>query len=457
VYLVSISRRRVVEPQVFHALALDKQATPLARFLAHLPRAFTAAWTVLDWGPHADRLPYLPRMRYGRCILTPARWRLTTDDLPSGKPAHRAWQQALDRWRDRWRCPSAVDLRDDDRTLRLTLDEPIHAAILHAHLMRHGHAILTDVAAEFGWFDDHAHEVVLPLVATRPGAPSPLAGSLPVVTNTRYGQLPGEADARWLYGKLDAHPERHDELIAVHLPALRDALGVDAAYWFVRYRSPRETDHLRLRLRIPGPGQYGACAAAVARWARGLRDEGVAGWLVLESYLPEVGRYGSSAAMDAAEAVFVADSWAVTAGLRLLPASAIHPIALAAASMVDIVSGFLGCDRAMTWLASRPALPGTAVERAVADEAVRLAQPDALRDSPWPGVVAEAWQARGIALAAYRSRLPVDADIDTVVESLLHMHHNRAMGIDLESERTCRRLARQAALAWRARRVEGAT
>ncbi len=49
-------------PQVFHALALDKQPPPLARFLANLPRAFSAMWTVLDWGPHADRPPYLPRV-----------------------------------------------------------------------------------------------------------------------------------------------------------------------------------------------------------------------------------------------------------------------------------------------------------------------------------------------------------------------------------------------------------
>jgi lantibiotic biosynthesis protein len=32
-----------------------------------------------------------------------------------------------------------------------------------------------------------------------------------------------------------------------------------------------------------------------------------------------------------------------------------------------------------------------------------------------------------------------------VLESLMHMHHNRAVGIKPEGERTCRRLARQAA------------
>jgi thiopeptide-type bacteriocin biosynthesis protein len=454
-HLVSMSRRRVVEPQVFHALALDKQAPLLARFLAHLPRAFVAAWTVLDWGPYADRLPYLPRVRYRRSVLAPARWRLTTEDLPRVEAGQGEWRQALHKWLDRWGCASTIDLRDDDRTLRLALDEPIHAAILHTHLARHGHAILTEAAgpAELGWFHGHAHEIALPLATTRSAAPSPLAAPLPVVTNGSHGQLPGEVDATWLYAKVHTHPERQDEIIAGHLPVLCAALGANAAYWFVRYRSPHETDHLRLRLRIPDRERYGAYAAAVGDWARRLRGDGVVGRLVFDSYQPEVGRYGHGVAMDAAEDVFVADSRAVAAGLRHLPAAVIDRRALAAVSMVDIVSSFLGLDGAMDWLAARPAPAATGTDRAVADQAVRLAQRDTLRELPgWPGEVAEAWQVRAAALAVYRNQLPADADTDTVLESLLHMHHNRAVGIDLDGEHTCRRLARQAALAWRAQR-----
>src|SRR5262249_27956863 len=123
------------------------------RLRGHLPRAFTAAWTVLDWGPAANRLPYLPRVRYRRSILAPARRRLTTDDLPRARPGLAEWRQGLARWRERWACPTTVDLREDDRTLRLDLDRPLHAALLHAHLARHGHAILIETVHGFGWLD----------------------------------------------------------------------------------------------------------------------------------------------------------------------------------------------------------------------------------------------------------------------------------------------------------------
>jgi lantibiotic biosynthesis protein len=456
-HLVSMARRRVVEPQVYHALALEKQPPPLARFLACLPRAFSARWHEFDWGPHAQRLPYLPRVRYRRTVISPARWRLTTGDLPTSKAGQDRWQQALDQWRHRWHCPGTAELRDADRTLRLTLTDPAHAAVLRAHLQRHGHARLTETAsaAEFGWLGGHVHEVAVPLVTTRSAAPSPLSGCLPQVTNAAHGHLPGSPDTAWLYTKIYTHPERHDEIISEHLRRLLAVLDDDPRYWFVRYRSQGETDHLRPRIRTPGREHYAAYAAAVGEWAQQLRHDGIAGRLVFDTYWPETGRYGHGTAMEAAEAVFAADSRAVCSGLRHLPNTRIHPTALVAVNMVDIVSGFLGSlADTVEWLAGRPASAARAADQATADHVIRYVRTGALGDLPgWPDEVSETWQARAAALAEYRVRLAADMDTDAVLESLLHMHHNRAIGIDPDGEKTCRRLARQAAFALRAQQA----
>ncbi|MFS1304405.1 lantibiotic dehydratase [Streptosporangium longisporum] len=451
-HLVSLSQGRVIEPQVFSALALNKQPAPLARFLAHLPRAFGAAWTEFDWGL-AYGLPYLPRVRYGHTVLHTARWRLTAEDLPLGKSGYdEELRQALQEWRMRWHCPATVELREDDRSLRLNLEEPFHIHLLRAHLKRHGHAVLVETAAasRFDWCGGHVHEIAVPLVATHRGVPSPLRGPLVQVRN-RDGQAPGSAGAAWLYAKLYTHPERYNELIAFHLAALLASLGDEPPYWFVRYRSPNETPHLRLRVRTPDGERRSAYAAAVGDWAQQLRDAEVAGRLVFDTYFPEVGRYGYGTAMDAAEEVFAADSRLVAAQLRHLT---VTPAALAAMNMVDIVHGFLGDPCATThWFAVRPARAETPAGRAVADEAISLVVRSAPPD--WPQEVLAAWQARTAALHTYRGQLPVDADTDVVLESLLHMHHNRAVGVDREGERTCRRLARQAALAWRVRAGHG--
>jgi thiopeptide-type bacteriocin biosynthesis protein len=455
-HLVSLSRRRVVEPQVFHALALDKQPPPLARFLADLPRAFSAAWYQFDWGPHA-RLPFLPRVRYRRTVLSPAQWRLAATDLPPGPAGAQAWRQVLDGWRRSWACPDVVELRAADRTLRLTLGEPAHATLLHAHLARYGQAILDAATptAEYGWIDGHAHEIALPLVTTRPAAPNPLRGALPTVTNT-HGQLPGSPDATWLSAKVYTHPERMNEIVTDYLPALLAGFDPEPPCWWLRYRSPQETDQLRLRIRTDGRN-YASYTHAVGEWAHRMRQAGVAGQLVIDTYRPEIGRYGHDAAMNAAEDVFVADARLVAAALRDMPA-AVHPTALAVANMVGIVSGFLGdIAETMDWLVTRPVPATPAPDRAVTEAAIRLATGiGAMQELPgWATAVDHAWQARADALAAYRKHLPSDADLDRVVESLLHMHHNRALGIDPDGERVSRRLVRQAALAWRARHQGG--
>ncbi|MDA0564875.1 lantibiotic dehydratase [Streptomonospora sp. S1-112] len=449
-HLVSLSRRRVIEPLVFHALDLTKQPPPLARFLARLSRGFGHGWTSFDWGPQAEELPYLPRVRYGRAVLAPARWRLAAKDLP-GRTPDTEWRKLLTTWRKRWRCPAVVELREEDRTLRLDLDQPLHAALLHAQLARFGDALLTEAPdrAAFDWIEGHAHEVAIPLISNRPPVPGPPTGSLPVVTNADAGHSPAAPGARWLYARLHAHPDRHDEIIAFQLPEL--TAGIDGAdLWFIRYHNPEQTDHLRLRIRLANPEQYGTYAAVVSGWAHRLREQGLVGHLLFDTYTPEVGRYGAGGALAAAEAVFVADSRLVIAELRHL-AGQVDPLALTVANMVGILVGFFDVDTAMRWLRAHSAA-GPATDRGVADAAVELALKTAGSALPeWPTEVDQAWQERTAALHAYRATLPTDANMDMVAESLLHMHHNRARGIDRDGEATCRRLARQAALAWYAR------
>lgn len=87
------------------------------------------------------------------------------------------------------------------------------------------------------------------------------------------------------------------------------------------------------------------------------------------------------------------------------------------------------------------------------EQVTRLARGGMWRDVPGWAEISGAHQERVYALAAYRAALPDGADVDAVVRSLLHMHHNRALGVDREREAVCLRLARQAAATWRATRT----
>lgn len=449
--LIWLQSGQVIEPQVFHALALDKQVPPMARFLAQLPRAFAADYLAFDWGWPTRLMPYLPQVRYRKTILTPARWRLTDDDLAGPGAGAVPWQEALGRWQADVRCPDHVELHDGDLTLRLDLRVPAHAASLRNHLARRHDAVLTPACdpAQLGWLGGHSHEVAVPLTRLGLPAPSQLAGGRPVVVTGQHGHFPAAPGSRWLTAKLFAHPECIDQIIRAHIPDLIASLGDSPALWFVRYRAPGESDHLRLRVFTGRPQAAGRHAVVIASWADRLRACALTGRLAFDTYYPETGRYGGGAAMNAAESVFAADSLTAISQLTESPPG-LDPVGMAALSMLDITEAFLGgMQAAATWLTRRPRPQARAADRKASTAVTRLARKGIPRElRVLPAELGEAMRRRAEALGSYRAALPPGADTSAVLDSLLHLHHNRVLGIDPQREAHVRVLLRQAALAW---------
>lgn len=463
-YLMSLSRQRPVEPVVFSAVEFTNAAHPLLRFLCEISTARSAACAPFSWGA-ASRLPFLPRVRYRRTILSPARWILTATDLPGRTAPWPEWVASLAAWRRRFRVPDAVYLGEDDRRIRLDLDEPAHLHMLRSDLDRTKHATVREAPQDsaFGWFAGRAHEIVVPLAATtRPGrSPGPQRAWPARTIGPEHGHLPGSSE--WLYVKLYGHPDRHTTILTTHLPGLLSSGGSRPEWWFIRYQDPEP--HLRLRIRLHGAGAFGETAQRVGAWAAGLRRLGLIGQVQLDTYYPETGRFGSGAAMAAAESVFAADSAAAIAQLTYTGRSgAPHQHAIIAASLVDLATSFTGSiGHGMHWLIdhlSKTPIPAPA--RGVHDQAIRLADPHdcwaALRVIPGGDHIATAWARRRTALAAYRDTLTTSGETapEVVLPDLLHLHHVRMAGISPDTERVCARLARTAALSWTAR-TQGAT
>ncbi|MFE9457674.1 lantibiotic dehydratase [Streptomyces californicus] len=437
-HLVSLSTGQVIEPTVMNAVELSSSTHPLVRFVCELPRSHTAVLMPFFWGA-ASRLPFLPEVRVGRTVLSAALWRLRHRDLGKGDD----WNERFMNWRRTYKLPRTVYLGASDQRLRLDLDVPVHRELLRAELKRHGRAVLHEAPEEgsFGWLH-RAHEVAMTFASDQERDPAPTVRA----TATRdAGRLPGSSP--WAYVKLYGSTVRVSEVLTQHLPRLlRDGWGTPPSAWFIRYADP--DPHIRLRLRLPGPGAFGSTAYVVGQWAAELRREGLLHRVQWDTDHPETGRYGTGRALEAAENYFVTDSTAALAQLSLAVPADLRP-ALTAASFVDITSGFLGSRKAaFTWLTRHlQRSDGALVPRNVQALALRLSEPDArtiLTDFDGGDAVADAWEVRRHALGRYRQALTEDAP-DAVLPSLLHMHHNRAAGIDPTMEATCRRIARATA------------
>ncbi|MER8226141.1 lantibiotic dehydratase [Streptomyces sp. NPDC094143] len=450
-YLVTLSTGQLIEPSVMNAVELSNATHPMARFVSELHRSHSAALLPFHWGA-ASRLPFLPEVRVGRTILSPARWRLRQGDLADGPD----WTKSLFAWRIRYGVPATVALGSDDRLLRLNLEEPAHRYLLRTDLRRHGTVVVQEAPADdlLGWAG-RAHEVTLAFASDQPMA---TPGCRPAAIYSRdTARLPG-ATAR-PYVKLYGNPDRAAEVLTNHLPHLLLKLRGAPEAWFIRYADP--DDHLRLRFHLPSTETFGEAAEHVAAWAADLRREGLLQRVQWDTDEPETGRYGSGALLDAAERYFAADSAAAIAQLTLPLKDHARP-AITAASMVDIATTFLGSPAACwSWLKDHLLkAEGEPCPRDVQALAVRLTAPHAdaaaLREVPGSKALSGLWALRRQHLVDYRQALEAAGqDPRSVLPSLLHMHHNRAAGIDPDAEATCRRLARAAALSWTTR-AEGA-
>ncbi|MGZ3113525.1 lantibiotic dehydratase [Streptomyces sp. H62] len=481
-YLADPERGRRIEAVGMHALNLHTHTPPLVRLLTELSRAQCAQVTVFDWGAAAT-MPFLPRLRYGRTVLAPARWRLEATELPGRARPRAEWDAALTDWRARRRLPRRVHLTEGDRRLFLDLDEAGHRTLLRLHLDRMRHAVLVEAAepGEYGWCDGRAHEVVVPLKAIRPPlSPSRSRSSSPSPSQSQssspWPELPVPAPARALSPAQTQTPaassvllaalygaaRRQDLLLSRNLPDLLERLG-SPPWWFIRFRDPEQ--HVRLRIALPTPEAFAGTARTVSEWADELRDAGLLADLRYPTSYRETGRWGSGAAWDAAEDVFRADSRAVLAQISQLSQLAQrrgpHERTLVVAHTVAIASAFLGSAEAgMRWLIDHipPTAPGPVPRPQFAD-AVRLADPGddwaALRADPAGAAVVAAWADRDAALATYRRHLPgpdtQGIALDDVLTSLLHVHFVRHVAVNFPEEELCLHLARAAALAWTAR------
>ncbi len=222
--LVSLSRRRPVEPVLLNAVEPVHHTHPLVRFLVEATTAMSVPCAAFDWGA-AVSLPTLPALRYGRTVLSPARWLLVAADLPGPAARWKEWDSALAAWQDQTALPQTIYLGEGDQRIGLDLSEPAHRALLRAQLDRAGTAVLRAApeAEAAGWIGGHVHEIVVPLVTVALPATEPPWPEEGEMVGRDHGYLPG-CQGRF-YLKLYGSPACQNSVLTRHLPHLLNDLG----------------------------------------------------------------------------------------------------------------------------------------------------------------------------------------------------------------------------------------
>lgn len=263
---------------------------PVYSFLGDLQPA--GAQFHFDWGVLKDR-EYLPRVTFGRLILSRATWNLSEKNFDQIKNT----------------LPRHIALIEADNELYLDLEQPLCQKILRDHLRKNEGVKVQEFlyTPDRCFINGRASEIVIPVAAKNPRKHS--APSL-VVSGKSYP--PG---CEWLYLKLYTGPKTADKLLSEKIRPFVQHLKekkLIQKWFFIRYQDP--DFHLRLRFyHSSDPDFYKTVLELFhSRFSEEL-ETGFLHELQIAHYQPEYSRYPD---MEEAEKLFMEDSELVLARLE---------------------------------------------------------------------------------------------------------------------------------------------
>ncbi|MEW2069794.1 lantibiotic dehydratase [Streptomyces sp. NPDC007346] len=441
-----------VLPVVPHVLSLTSGAPNPARLLAELRYTGDAkVWQPWHWGSLSS-LPSLPRIRRGKSVLVPRTWRVGAA-LRAGADEREGWADAVAAWRARLGVRARINVGHYDQLSEIDLDSALQREMFRREVLNGASSVTEsprDLGDVYGWLNGHSSELTVPLLARKP---SRGAAALPArprrvldATQIANGEGPGHPPGgEWAYVELRCVPEVHEELVTRHLPRLVQSVAEEIDRWFfIRYNHP--APQLRLRMRSKAGVFPAAAWKEVLDHCAMLRTQGWIADYSLPAYEPEYARYGGPAGMEAAERLFCADSeWTVNA----LRSTASGRLSLSRDLLVvagyGVVLDALGSWDWPAWVTGT--FPRQTIDRPSRDEvreASRIVVPGATEQHLAPLLAPEALTSLGrLAEAAHAMGPHILPGLgkhgrwvwqDGTVGALLHMHHNRLIGIDTGRE-----------------------
>jgi thiopeptide-type bacteriocin biosynthesis protein len=306
-----------------HNFALPGTLAPY-RFLALLQGEGTRVGFSWEWGP-LSAAPSLPRVRCGKIILARRSWMLDPADVAKlARGSRRERFVAAREVAAKHALPRLVSVLDGDNDFVIDFDHPLSVDAFLSLVKRRNGVRLSEVPAfseglcvsgEGGRF---MHELHIPVVRKLRQPTANAAETRPLSAPPAVARYfaPG---SEWLFAKIYAGGSEVDRVLRDEVrPLAAEAIGSGAAdrWFFIRYRDPEP--HLRLRFRGKPQELHGRLLPLLQHALAGPLKEGSVNRFMLDTYQPEIERYGGPVGLDLSECIFQADSEAIVELLTFL-------------------------------------------------------------------------------------------------------------------------------------------
>ncbi|KAF0824163.1 lantibiotic dehydratase [Cytobacillus firmus] len=470
-YLKSKRLNKRIIPVTCHMLDYSN-APNVCRFLREVALEGVRHWMPFDWG-ELEHSYALPGIRYKNILLSPAEWKvdpltLDLDQKISGKE----FMDYFKKWRKERKIPRYVyQTRSDNRVL-LDLENSFHLELLEYDFKRlsKGQTIRitetgmkdpANLLVKNNNGDSFFAEFVFPLVKNNHITSENKLNQNKMQLKKEFipgGQRLKFPGSEWLYIKLYGMNQRVEEFLYNGFCKLAEEAKengwADQAF-FIRYID--EVPHIRIRLKGDPDLLVAKGIPSIYQWANTMKKEGLLNRMVIDTYDPEIERYGGSDLISSAETFFSKDSEAVARylGLRRFERIDISEELFGALNVIDILEGFsLSFIEQLNWL-------NDSVNYKEYKEEFKQMKSELLRygntDDNWANLQKdEKGQTLYSLMNIRKEALSIYADkvneanrqgllanhIDDLIGSVIHMHINRLIGVDRTRETKIITLAR---------------
>lgn len=349
VCLRSKSLNKEVIPRITNAHNYGWGSLGIYRFLCSLQDQNVASGLGWSW-ESLSNAPFLPRVTYGKLVLSLARWNIPKDELKKlGEKKDVERFRAVREWRKERDLPRYVLLTDGDNMLPLDLQNPLCVDSFVTLVRERGGIILTEqfpnpdelcVYSPEGAF---VHELIVPFVKTdgetrrhrdsenESRFSNNLVKETPILEtetslrhcvtaslrlNAKRRFAPG---SEWLYIKLYTGTSTTDQILRDTIVEIKEKV-IEAkladSWFFIRYGDPDW--HLRLRFHGKPNDLQRKVLPEIQKAIEPLIEEGKIWRVQIDTYEREVERYGGSAGIEIAEQIFHADSEAALEIIEML-------------------------------------------------------------------------------------------------------------------------------------------
>ncbi len=318
--------KKEILPRLGNAHNFRLSNLPVYLFLCDLQLQYTTKPKLgFNWGSLiTNQFLYLPRIEYGNCVLSPARWQLNELELAPLKDSKKTIKERHESFlslKERIKLPSKFLIADGDNELLIDVESNSSIELFIDSVKNRINIVLE----EFLFVDDYplvkdnngnyfTHECIAILLNSNKDLESNNVNFNKEFLSKQTFFIGSE----WLYYKIYCGPKTADTIISeVFIRICKKLLEhkIIDKWFFIRYADP--DTHLRFRLHISDFTKYGEVVKLINTEFEPLLNSHLVSKIQTDTYKRELERYGDNT-IEMVEQLFCNDSIFVGEMLSML-------------------------------------------------------------------------------------------------------------------------------------------